>query len=82
MDESKAIIVNGMAVRGDKFGAEQMKFRLSALKARTGISEQALIFKFLNLGWNACDEFAEAKAEIDRLWESGERLPRVKKSKK
>ena len=69
MEQAKSIIMNYKAVADDKFGAGRMKFRLTRLRERTGLSEQALIFKLLNIGWDSCNEFESERRTIDALWQ-------------
>ncbi len=61
--------MNFKMVPGDKFGATRMKYRIDRLKAESGLSKQAIIFKLLALGWEALHEYGEAKARIDEEWE-------------
>ena len=60
--------MNLRAVSGDRYDADHMKFRLKRLRQMTGASEQALIFRFLHLGWDACPDFRTFMEEIEREW--------------
>ena len=71
MEEKReqSMINNLMAVKGNRFGAAEAKFKISRLRAETGLSEQSLLAKAVLFAFDKMPEFDGCREKIADEWE-------------
>lgn len=62
------MINNLKAVKGNRFGAAEAKFKISRLRVETGQSEQSLLAKCVLYAFDNMHEFDSCREGISREW--------------
>lgn len=65
----QSMINNLKAVKGNRFGAAEAKFKISKLRVETGQSEQSLLAKCVLYAIDNMPEFKAFREVISREWD-------------